>query len=226
METTRAPWEKQLWHLGNQRFACAPDAHAALAHQLKQLPEWLTVQARLIPHLQQNRPGRPRQDMPPGRTAWQIQTPIAVAEAVVTHTVQRKVSSLVASTMVAAERLPDQELIRTYKDQHCVERGCSLLKDPDPLLLASLVFGKKPTRIVALSLVMVLCLLIYLVYRLVDHRLREQLAVTGQTVPNHLKEPTDRPMLRGMFQCFEGISLVRFLPPHAPIAHPSAPLLV
>ena len=47
---------------------------------------------------------------------------------------------------------------------------------------------KKPERIVALSLVMVLCLL---VYRLAEHRLRDQLAATGQTVPNQLKQ-TDR----------------------------------
>jgi transposase len=35
VETTRARWEKQLWHLGNQRFACEPDAHEALDQQLK-----------------------------------------------------------------------------------------------------------------------------------------------------------------------------------------------
>lgn len=43
------------------------------------------------------------------------------------------------------------------------------------------VFVKKPSRIVALSLVMVWCLL---VYRLAEHRLRSQLAATGQTIPN------------------------------------------
>jgi hypothetical protein len=72
---------------------------------------------------------------------------------------------------------------------------------------------KKPTRIVALSLVMVLCLL---VYRLAEHRLRAHLAATGQTVPNQLKQPTDRPTLRWMFQCFEGVSLVAFQPPQGP----------
>ncbi len=65
----------------------------------------------------------------------------------------------------------------------------------------------------ALSLVMVLCLL---VYRLAEHRLRERLATTGQTVPNQLKQPTDRPTMRWMFQCFEGINLVRFQPPLGP----------
>jgi hypothetical protein len=52
---------------------------------------------------------------------------------------------------------------------------------------------------------MVLCLL---VYRLAEHRLREQLAATGQTIPNQVKKPTDRPTMRGAFQCFEGIELL------------------
>ncbi len=92
-----------------------------------------------------------------------------------------------------------------------IERGFSVLKDP--LFLASSVFVKKPSRIVALSLVMVLCLL---VHRLAEHRLCEQLAAAGQTVPNQLKQPTNRPTLRWMFQCFEGISLVGFTPPNGP----------
>ncbi len=60
---------------------------------------------------------------------------------------------------------------------------------------------------------MVLCLL---VYRLAEHRLREQLAATGQTVPSQLKQPTDRPTMRWMFQCFDGIRLVQFQLPHGP----------
>jgi len=61
---------------------------------------------------------------------------------------------------------------------------------------------KKPSRIVALSLIMVLCLL---VYRLAEHRLRQQLAITGQTLPNQLNQPTQRQTMRWIFQCFEGI---------------------
>ena len=83
----------------------------------------------------------------------------------------------------------------------------------DPLFLASSVFVKKPERIVALSLVMVLCLL---VYRLAEHRLREQLAETGLTVPNQVSKPINRPTLRWIFQCFEGISLLTFPQPEGP----------
>jgi hypothetical protein len=67
-------------------------------------------------------------------------------------------------------------------------------------------FPRKPERIVALSLVMVLCLL---VYRLAEDRLREQLAATGQTVPSQLKTPTGRPTMRWVFPCLEGANLLR-----------------
>jgi hypothetical protein len=56
-------------------------------------------------------------------------------------------------------------------------------------------------------------------YRLAEYRLRQQLAATGQTVPNQLKQSTDRPIMRWIFQCFEGICLVRFVPPHGPPFH-------
>ena len=46
-EQTRGEWEKALWHLSAQRFACAPDAHNALAQQLKKRPDWLQVQSQL-----------------------------------------------------------------------------------------------------------------------------------------------------------------------------------
>jgi hypothetical protein len=136
---------------------------------------------------------------------------VTVDETAVTRAVQRKASFLVATNILDTDQLGDLELIHTYKEQHSVECGFSFLKDP--LFLASSVFVKKPSRIVALSLVMVLCLL---VYRLAERRLRSQLAATGQTIPNQLKQPTDRPTMRWVFQCFEGISLVGFTPPNGP----------
>jgi transposase len=211
VDAARQTWEKARWHLGNQRFACAPDAAAALARQLKKLPPWLTVHSALIAHAKQRRPGRPRAGTPPDRTDWQVVATLAVDDAAVTRAVQRKASFLVATNVLDPAQLPDQELIQTYKEQHSVERGFRFLKDP--LFLASSVFVKKPSRIVALSLVMVLCLLIY---RLAEHRLRTQLATTGQTVPSQLKQATDRPTMRWMFQCFEGISLVGFTLPNGP----------
>jgi transposase len=187
VEQTRAQWEKALWHLGNRRFACEPDAHAALHQQLQQRPAWLSVQADLVAHAKHSHPGRPRQDASPDHTEWQIQATLSVDEAALTQAVQRKSAFLVATNVVNPNHLSNHDLIHTYQDQHSVERGFAFLKDP--LFLASSVFVKKPERIVALSLVMVLCLL---VYRLAEHRLREQFVATGQTIPNQVSKPTTR----------------------------------
>jgi transposase len=195
-----------------QRFACAPDAHAALTTCLKSCPAWLTVQARVTGQPKHRRRGRPRTDAPPDRAEWQIQATLTVNDEEVVRAVRRKASFLVATTILDQADLSDQELIQTDKAQHSVERGFAFLKDP-LLFLASSVFVKKPARIVALALVMVLCLL---VYRLAEHRLRAQLAATGQTVPNQLSKPTDRPTMRWMFQCFEGISVVARSSPQGP----------
>jgi transposase len=203
VEQTRVQWEQALWHLGNQRFACEPDAQAALAKQLKKRPEWLEVPAHLVTHPKHSRPGRPRQDATPDRDVWQIQAAVMLNETTFEREVRRKAAFVIATNVLDPGQLPDQELIQTYKEQHSVERGFSFLKDP--LFLASSVFVKKPERIVALSLVMVLCLL---VYRLAEQRLREQLAATGQVVPSQVKKPTARPTLRWMFQCFEGVDLL------------------
>jgi hypothetical protein len=47
-----------------------------------------------------------------------------------------------------------------------------------------------------------------LVYCLAEHRLRQQLAVTGQTIPSQVNKPTDHPTMRWVFQCFEGVDLL------------------
>jgi hypothetical protein len=52
---------------------------------------------------------------------------------------------------------------------------------------------------------MVLC---HLVYRLAEHRLREQLAATCQIISDQIKKPTNRPTTRWVFQCIEGVELL------------------
>ena len=99
--------------------------------------------------------------------------------------------------------LSHEQVVLTYKEQGGVERGFRFLKDP--LFLASSIFVKKPERVMALSFIMVLCLL---VYRLAEHVLRRQLTAASQTVPNQVNKPTDRPTMRWIFQCFEGIDLL------------------
>jgi transposase len=115
---------------------------------------------------------------------------------------------IVGTNVLDLTVLSDQQLVTTYKDQGGAERGFRFLKDP--LFLASSVFVKKPERVMALSFIMVLCLLIY---RLAECRLRSRLAETQQTIPDQVQKPTARPTMRWVFQCFEGVELLHVQTP-------------
>ena len=74
--------------------------------------------------------------------------------------------------------LSSGEMLREHKAQGVsVERGFRFLKDP--LFFADSLFLKKPSRIMALTMIMVLALLIY---ALTERKLRLQLAETSQSL--------------------------------------------
>ena len=196
-------WEHTCWHLANRRFACETDARAALEREVKGKPIWLDLHTEVIAHAQYEGKGRPRKDGTPGGYQWQVKATVSVNFLRVVQEVVRKACWIVGTNVLSDQALSDQTLIGTYKDQGGVERGFRFLKDP--LFLASSVFVKKPERIMALSFIMVLCLL---VYRLAEFRLRSRLAETQQTIPDQLQKPTARPTMRWVFQCFEGIELL------------------
>jgi transposase len=214
-------WERQLWHLGNQAFACQVDAEAAAQRQLKTLPGWLRIEHTVSNHLHYVGKGRPHQGQLPDRETWHVQAHVTVDNEHLEREAQRQARFLVATNVLDPAALSDAQVIRTYKAQSGVERGFAFLKDP--LFLASSVFLKRPERIMALAGIMVLCLL---VYRLAEWRLRQQLAGNNQTVPNQLKQPTNRPTMRWMFECFEGISLLTLPSPGGPrtLVHGLEPL--
>ena len=204
-QVTRAhsEWEKKCWHLGTRRFACETDAQAALVRETKGQPIWLDLSYELVAHVRHAKRGRPRKEGSPLTTEWQVVATVSVNQERVEQEAFRKACWIVGTNILEETELSDQELTTTYKEQGGVERGFRFLKDP--LFLASSVFVKKPERIMALSLIMVLCLL---VYRLAEFRLRTRLAETAQTIPDQLNKPTARPTMRWVFQCFEGIELL------------------
>jgi transposase len=195
-------WEKRLWHLGNQTFACAPDAEAALAKTCQRLPPWFVVAATVVAREGYAARGRPRKDAAPSPQAWQIQARLTGDPVALEREALRRAAFIVATNLLDTNAWPDEAVIAAYREQSVVERGFAFLKDP--LFLASSVFVKRPERIMALAFVMTLCLL---VYKLGEGRLRQRLAATGQTVPDQKGKPTTRPTLRWLFQCFAGVDL-------------------
>ncbi|HZC78181.1 MAG TPA: IS1634 family transposase, partial [Ktedonobacterales bacterium] len=133
VEQARMHWEKTLWHLSNQRFACEPDAQAALATQLQTCQGWLVVRAHIQALPKHRRPGRPRKDAPPDRTEWQVQASVSVDAVAVARRARRNASFLVATNVLEADQLSDHELVQTYTEQHSVEIVCSQMTKTDLL---------------------------------------------------------------------------------------------
>ena len=185
----QASWERKCWHLGTRRFACEADARAALERELKGKPTWLEIHSDVRGSSARHAgKGRPRKEASPTTYQWQIVATVTVNQPQVDEEALRKACFIVGTNELESEALSDQELVTTYKDQGGVERGFRFLKDP--LFLASSVFVKKPERIIALSLIMVLCLL---VYRLAEYRLRARLAETEQTIPDQVEQADSTP---------------------------------
>lgn len=192
VKRTQAEWEKKCWHLGNRRFACETDAQTAMEREKKGQPAWLSIHHELVAHARHASRGRPRKDAPL-KDEWQIVATVAINQELMEQEAFRKACWIIGTNILETAELSDDALTTTYKEQGGVERGFRFLKDP--LFLASSVFVKKPERIMALSLslIMVLCLL---VYRLAEFRLRARLVETAQTIPDQVQKPTMRPTMR------------------------------
>src|SRR2546422_5671560 len=203
VKKAKAQWEKKLWHLSNQEFACQSDAETAWKQAMKGKPSFLTASSTYQAEGHYQHKGRPKKDGAPDATVWHIMSTLTVDQSEVEAQIKKQASFIVATNVIDEQKLSHEQVYLTYKEQGGVERGFRFLKDP--LFLASSVFVKKPERVIALSFIMVLCLL---VYRLAEQLLRRQLLATEQTVPNQITKPTTRPTMRWIFHCFEGIDLL------------------
>ena len=150
VKKTHQEWEKRLWHLSKQAFACETDAQNAWEKALKGKPSWLIATFTLKEQGQYQQRGRPKQEATPDQMVWYVVPQLEVDQQEVTVLARKKAAFIVATNILDAQRLSHEQVISTYKEQGGVERGFRFLKDP--LFLASSVFVKKPERVIALPL--------------------------------------------------------------------------
>ncbi len=110
---------------------------------------------------------------------------------------------ILATNILETQELTADEILTAYREQQAAERGFAFLKDP--LFFADSVFLKTAERIETMAMLMGLCLL---VYKIGQRQLRLKLSELKTGVKNQLGKLTDRPTLRWIFQCFQGIHLV------------------
>ena len=141
---------------------------------------------RLTRHIRYTRRGRPGPDTPIRAILWQIEARM-IPDAARIARERRLRSCYVLGTNIPDTELPDLEVIAGYRGQGAVNRGFSFLRSPAFSVFP--LFVKKPSRIVALSMVMTLALLVYSV---TQRSLTERLGNSGETISNYVSEPAPR----------------------------------
>lgn len=202
-EKATAQADKQLLQLQRQEFACREDALTALSRWEKSLELHHLEDLSVVEKCHYGHPGKPRLHEQPIRRSYHAQATLSLNRAKVELAERAAGRFVLATNQLDEDSWSDEQLLVHYKQQQGVERGFRFLKDP--LFFASSVFLKTPERIMALSFIMVLCLL---VYSLGQRKLRLALAEQEETVPNQLGKPTSRPTLRWIFQIMKGVHWV------------------
>ena len=134
---------------------------------------------------------------------YQLRTSLIINQKQIEIKRKRAGRFVLATNELDQEKISGDEMLIKYKDQQALQRGFSFVKDP--LFFADSVFLKSPQRVETMAMLMGLCLL---VYSLGQRELRRQLSLAKTGLKNQLGRLTERPTLRWIFQCFQGIHLV------------------
>ena len=202
IQRERTKLDQAAKKLQRQAFNCAEDARKALERFNKKYT-YHTITGDVTSSQRYAQRGRPTETSETV-TDWHLSLTITTDEVAVAQAQKPLGQYIIATNVLDEQGLATEELLTLYKDQNCsVERGFRFLKDP--MFFAHSLFLKKPSRIMALLMVMGLSLLIY---ALAEHHLRQQLVAQDQTIPDQKGKPTQNPTMRRVFQMFEGIHIL------------------
>jgi len=173
-------------------FLCEPDARAAAEKLVADAAgsyhniQWQIDKMDKFPR---GRPPKGKPRRPIGRE-YHLQVEIEPDEIAVAP-LRMKAGCFVLitnlSTSELIEKWPPHEVLRLYKSQSGIERNFGFLKNP---VIVNSIFLKKPRRIEALGLVLLIALLIW---RLIERCLRQYIQQTGATITGWKGKPTKRP---------------------------------
>lgn len=197
-------------------YDCAEDAGRAMK-KIVGTASLHTVEARVVElqaPLKRARRGRPRAgEEAPTQTVWRIELVGVSVDEVAVETARFHARHFVLLTdHVDRDAWPDVRIFDTYHAQHAIEghTGFRWLKGPAAV---APVFLKLPHRIAALGMVFLLALM---VRNWIQARVRAQLAVTGEKLPNMNGRPTATPTAECVFRLYQHVSSVLIRTDQAP----------
>jgi transposase len=194
--------QKKLKAIASQEFSCETDARTHIKSLAKKLKFHSLENINSTARRAKGSRGRPKNNEDVS-LLYRITCDVVRDKNLISEALATKGKFIVATNELDDKELRAEEILSNYKEQQSVERGFRFLKDP--LFMASSIFLKKDTRIVALSMIMCLCLL---VYTLTQRKLRLLLEKSDETIPDQRGKPTIRPTMRWVYQIFEGVHVL------------------
>ncbi|NMQ04986.1 IS1634 family transposase [Candidatus Accumulibacter phosphatis] len=190
-----------------QTFFCRPDAEAAAAQgrTLRTAYHLLEVGVEERPRFS---PGRSKKGTPrlPVAIDYVLRTRIAEQQEAIAQR-QQMAGCFVLLSNVPADgeaAYSAERILRTYKEQHGIEKNFGFLKDDQ---IVNALFLKRPERIEALGLILLISLLLW---RLIERVMRTELEARQATLPGWDNKPTARPTAYMVTWKFKGVLLLCF----------------
>jgi transposase len=195
--------------VAQQEYFCQADAEAA-AEKLRALSSTYHQVEVGVEARPKYGPGRPSLQKPRAVQAWRYGLKATLHER--TEVIARKAQE--TGCFVLLTNVPTQgemahragDVLRAYKEQHGVEQNFAFLKDP---VIVNSLFLKKPERIEALGLVLLLALLIW---RLMERSLRRHVETTGNALAGWDKKETTRPTAFMLLTKFTAVMVLKVGP--------------
>lgn len=189
-----------------QEYFCRADAEAT-AEQLRALPSAYHRVEVVVEERPQYGSGRPSHKHPRVIKAlrYGLQVTLHERTEVIAHKKQEAGCFVLLTNVPTAGEMAHKagEVLRAYKEQHGVEQNFAFLKDP---VIVNSLFLKKPERIEALGLVLLLALLLW---RLVERALRVHVETTGNPLVGWDKKATQKPTAFMMMTKFAAVMVIK-----------------
>jgi transposase len=216
IQASYALLEATVREAARQEYFCHADAEAAAA-KLRALPSAYHGVDVDVEERPKYGPGRPSSKHPRVVKALRYGLQVTLrerAEVIARKTQETGCFVLLTNVPTAGEMAHKAgDVLRAYKEQHGIEQNYGFLKDP---LIVNSLFLKKPERIEALGLVLLLALLLW---RLVERTLRMHVETTGKPLTGWDKKATQKPTAFMMMTKFAGVMVLKVGDQHQ-LAHP------
>jgi transposase len=199
-----------------QEYFCHADAEAAAAKLRAQHSAYHEVEV-MVEERPKYGPGRPSQKQPRVIKAlrYGLQGTLHERSEVIARKTQETGCFVLLTNVPTAGEMAHRagDVLRAYKEQHGIEQNFSFLKDP---LIVNSLFLKKPERIEALGLVLLLALLLW---RLVERTLRVHVETTETPLIGWDKKATQKPTAFMMMTKFSAVIVLK-VGSQRQLAHP------